>query len=80
MDYDEGQQRRCKTKLCQPKPKPKPIKKMNTDECFRLLNDLTEKFEQLDVITDDGDRDETDARIWGALNILREELQNALHA
>jgi hypothetical protein len=47
---------------------------------FQLLNDLTNAISDIGVITDDGDRDETDARIWAAINALREEMQNALHA
>jgi hypothetical protein len=47
---------------------------------FKLLNNLTDDFVKLNLITDDGDRDETDARIWAAINALREEMQNALHA
>ena len=47
---------------------------------FKLLNDLAKTLADLGLITDDGDRDETDGRVWDAINALREELQNALHA
>jgi hypothetical protein len=50
------------------------------NDSFELLNDLTNAISDLGIISDDGDRDETDARAWAAINTLREELQNALHA
>ena len=46
-------------------------------ELFKTISNLADEFVDLGMITDDGDRDETDARIWAAINTLREELQNA---
>jgi hypothetical protein len=47
---------------------------------FDQLNALTNALVDLDLITDDGERDHLDAALWGALNLIREELQNAIHA
>jgi predicted phosphoribosyltransferase len=55
-------------------------KMKTTDQAFKILNDLTDTYSAIGVITDDGDRDSTDATIWAAINAIREELQNALHA
>ena len=46
-------------------------------ELFKTISNLADNLVDLGLITDDGDRDETDARIWAAINVLREELQNA---
>jgi hypothetical protein len=52
---------------------------MNT-AAFDQLNALTNTLVDLNLITDTGERDHLDAAIWGALNLIREELQNAIHA
>jgi hypothetical protein len=49
------------------------------EKAFKQLNDLTQTFAELGVITNDGDSDDTDRRVWDALNLLRAELQNNLH-
>jgi hypothetical protein len=60
-----------------PEPE-KPKMKINSTP-FDQLNALTNSLSKLNIITDDGERDHLDAAIWGALNLIREELQNAIH-
>jgi hypothetical protein len=51
---------------------------MNRDEPFKTLNTLGNQLVEIGLATDDGDRDETDSKLWEHMNAIREILQNEL--